>query len=143
MKHDLVLRILDKSHELISSARLENARVYNLEDELLGTLHSIMLNKRTGSVAYAVMLLDQPSGALTAAHPLPWRMLSYDEKKSGYVINLSRGVLEQAPSFTLDETDRPREVSKSELDAYYSYDGAPEGSLATPIEEGDFNAQTV
>jgi len=140
MQHDLILRILDKSHALISSARIEGKRVVNREGELLGTLHSIMLNKRSGHVAYAVMLLDLPESGIPAAHPLPWPMLSYHEEKQAYVVNLSREVIEKSPRFTLDDHDRPREVTEAELAAYYT---VPEGALALPLEEGDFNAQSV
>jgi hypothetical protein len=143
MRQELILRILDTSHDLISSARIEGARVYNLEDELLGTLHSIMLNKRTGHVAYAVMLLDQVAGTTAAAHPIPWLMLKYAENKAAYVVNLSRDVLAKAPRFTLDERDRPRAVSEAELRDYYQSTDGSDGALELPIEPGDFNAQTV
>lgn len=143
MREQLITRILDSAHDLISSARIEGTRVYNRQDELLGTLHSIMLNKRTGKVAYAVMLLEQPGGTGGAAHPLPWLMLRYVEQKSAYVIDLSREVLARAPRFMLDEDDRPRTVSEADLRDYYQYAEAPDGALELPIEPGDFNAQTV
>ena len=143
MREQLISRILDSAHDLISSARIEGTRVYNRQDELLGTLHSIMLNKRTGKVAYAVMLLGSQAGAGVAAHPIPWLMLKYVDQKSAYVIDLSREVLAKAPTFSLDEQDRPRMVSEADLRDYYQYADAPEGALELPIEPGDFNAQTV
>ena len=104
MKRELVLRILDRSHELTSSARMEGAAVFNKSGDRLGAIHSVMLNKRTGRAAYVVMLLDGQDGH---AHPLPWGMLHYDEGKTGYVVDLSPEVIAQAPSFALDDHDRP------------------------------------
>ncbi|GLR66020.1 hypothetical protein GCM10010909_06980 [Acidocella aquatica] len=143
MREQLISRILDSAHDLISSARIEGTRVYNRQDELLGALHSVMLNKRTGKVAYAVMLLEQPAGAAVAAHPLPWLMLKYSEQKTAYVIDLSHEVLAKAPRFSLDEHDRPRTISEADLHNFYQYNDAPEGALELPIEPGDFNAQTI
>ncbi len=143
MRQDMILRILDTSHELISSARIEGTAVYNREGERLGILHSVMLHKRTGRVAYAVMLLENPAGAIDIAHPLPWPMLAYSEEKSAYVVNLSREVIANAPNFTLDRDDRPRAISDAELRTYYLPEGTEDGPIATPLEEGDFNAQPV
>jgi hypothetical protein len=38
-------------------------------------------------------------------HPLPWKMLSYDTRLGGYVVDLDRTKLEYAPSYT--STDAP------------------------------------
>jgi hypothetical protein len=33
-------------------------------------------------------------------HPLPWRVLNYDTRQGGFVIDLDRSRLEEAPSYT-------------------------------------------
>lgn len=116
MKRELVLRILDRSHELTSSARIEGAAVFNKQDERLGVIHSVMLNKRSGRAAYVVMLLDD---AEHHAHPLPWAMLHYDESRKGYVVDLSREVLSHAPTFSLDDQDRPVVVPEAAMRDFY------------------------
>ena len=118
MNRDLVLRILDRSHDLISSARIEGAAVHDKGGDRIGTMHSAMIGKRSGKVSYAVMLLD---GAETAgrAHPLPWAMLDYDPDLPGYRVDLSPEVLASAPAFALDDHDRPIEVDESALHGFY------------------------
>ncbi len=114
-------QILDERHELISSRRVEGTRVYNREGEKLGTVHSVMIEKRSGQVSYALLFLGGFLGIGTNVHPVPWEMLSYDLDRDGYVIDLTREQLENAPTFALDGADRPRE--RSEEDAVYAYYG--------------------
>src|SRR5687767_13774163 len=45
----------DFAHELISSRRVEGTAVYSESGEKLGTIHSVMIGKRSGQVAYAVL----------------------------------------------------------------------------------------
>jgi hypothetical protein len=33
-------------------------------------------------------------------HPLPWRVLNYDTRQGGFVIDLDRSQLEKAPNYT-------------------------------------------
>ena len=137
MNRDLVLRLLDRSHKLVSSARVEGAAVHNLEGARIGTMHSVMIDKKSGNVSYAVMILEPQVQDEPRAHPLPWAMLDYDAELGGYRANLSEEVLARAPLLTLDDDDRLREV----LEEHYPADA--EGAVPLPIEENDFNAQTV
>jgi hypothetical protein len=36
-------------------------------------------------------------------HPLPWSMLDYSEKESGYVVNVTKDQLRKAPADSLEE----------------------------------------
>jgi hypothetical protein len=111
----------DQSHALISSRRVEGTPVYNLQGAKLGTIHSVMIDKLSGQVAYAIMSFGGFLGVGGQVHPVPWEMLDYDPDRDGYVVDLTREKLEQAPAFQLDEADRPRERSEDEL--VYSYYG--------------------
>ena len=97
----------DFAHALISSRRVEGTAVYSEAGEKLGTIHSVMIGKRSGQVAYAVLSAGGWLGIGAHVHPLPWALLTYDVDRDGYVVAVDRGQLEQAPSMTLDETDRP------------------------------------
>ena len=114
-------QVLDPAHELISSRRVEGTAVYNSEGEKLGTIRSLMLHKRSGEVAYALLSLGGFFGHAARVHPVPWEILTYDVDLDGYVVQLSREQLESAPAFTLDSADRPRE--RSEDDLVYAYYG--------------------
>lgn len=112
--------ILDRAHELISSRRVEGTQVYNRKDEKLGTIHSVMIEKRSGQVTYAIMSFGGFLGMAEHVHPIPWDMLTYDVDMDAYVVDLSREQLKNAPTMGLDEADRPRDRAyDEEVSGYY------------------------
>jgi sporulation protein YlmC with PRC-barrel domain len=111
----------DERHALISSRRVEGTPVYDRAGEKLGSVHSVMIGKRSGKVAYAVLSFGGFLGIGEHVHQIPWDMLDYDPGRDGYVVDLTREQLEAAPTFRVDEADRPRERSQDEL--VYAYYG--------------------
>lgn len=112
-------QIIDNSHELISSRRVEGTEVYNRQEERLGTIHSVMIEKRSGKVAYALMSFGGFLGMAERVHPIPWEMLTYDVDLDAYVVDLSSDQLRNAPTLRLDEADRPRDRNYDEEVAGY------------------------
>ncbi|KCZ53498.1 PRC-barrel domain-containing protein [Hyphomonas chukchiensis] len=94
------------NNALISSARVEGTHVYNAAGEKLGTVDAIMIDKYEGKVAYAVMSFGGFLGIGEQYHPLPWQSLDYDERKDGYVVNMTTEELKSAPTLGKDEYDR-------------------------------------
>ncbi|MDB5409260.1 MAG: photosystem reaction center subunit [Rhodospirillales bacterium] len=94
----------NETERLISSEKVVGTPVYNRAGEHLGSVHSLMLDKFSGQVAYAVMSFGGFLGIGESYHPLPWRVLTYDVRQGGYVVDLDRQRLEGAPSFTANET---------------------------------------
>ena len=110
---------LDVRHELISSRRVEGTAVYNRADERLGTIHSVMIEKRSGKVAYALLSFGGFLGLGEHVHPMPWEVLTYDVDLDAYVVDLTREQLENAPTLRLDDTDRPRAGDYEKVSGYY------------------------
>lgn len=98
---------VDYGHELISSRRVEGTPVYGRSGERLGSIHSVMIEKRSGTVPYAVLEFGGFLGVGTHVHPIPWPLLTYDIDRDGYVVEMTREQLASAPSMRLDDTDRP------------------------------------
>lgn len=90
----------DETHRLISSEKVDGTSVYDRRGESLGSIHHLMIDKNTGQVAYAVMSFGGFLGIGESYHPLPWKMLTYDTRLGGYVVDLDRRRLEGAPSYT-------------------------------------------
>ena len=112
--------VIDYAHELISSRRVEGTPVYSNQDEKLGTIHSLMIEKRSGKVAYVVMAFGGFLGVHEHVHPVPWEVLTYDIDRDGYVLDMTKEQLRKAPYMHLDETDRPRDKSyDEEVSSYY------------------------
>jgi hypothetical protein len=98
---------VDYGHALISSRRVEGTEVFSATGERLGTIHSVMIGKRNGTVAYAVLEFGGFMGLGSKVHPVPWSLLTYDVDRDGYVVQMTREQVVNAPALTLDETDRP------------------------------------
>lgn len=109
----------EETPALISSDKVEGTAVYNPDGDKLGTVDSLMLDKRSGKVAYAIMSFGGFLGIGDRYHPLPWNVLTYDREKDGYVVNLSKERLKEAPTFERHEMDLHRPDRHSLLHSYY------------------------
>ena len=90
----------DETLNLISADKVVGTTVYNRQGENLGSVYGLMLNKLNGRVAYAIMSFGGFLGMGESYHPLPWRVLTYDTRLGGYVVDLDRSRLEKAPRFS-------------------------------------------
>jgi hypothetical protein len=99
------METLDENAGVISASKVTGTNVYNIEGDLLGEIHDVMLDKRSGRIAYAIMSFGGFLGIGEQYHPLPWATLKYDTRQRGYVVGLTRGQLQGAPTFAL--TDSP------------------------------------
>jgi sporulation protein YlmC with PRC-barrel domain len=105
---------------LIAASKVRGTSVYNNTGDSLGSIHDVMLEKRTGKVTYAVLSFGGFLGIGEKYHPLPWHELTYSDQFGGYVVNLDRNVLEGAPVY--DESASPDWASPAytdRIDAYY------------------------
>ena len=93
----------DETDRLIASDKVEGTAVYNRKGERLGDVHNLMIDKYSGQVAYAVMSFGGFLGMGESYHPLPWKVLDYDTRQGGYVVDLDKDKLRGAPSFTRDQ----------------------------------------
>jgi hypothetical protein len=109
----------DETERLISSEKVVGTPVYNRAGEHLGSVHSLMLDKISGQVAYVVMSFGGFLGIGESYHPLPWRVLTYDIRQGGYVVDLDRRQLEGAPSFRAEETPNWDRSFGHRIDNYY------------------------
>src|ERR687898_912245 len=87
----------DETSSLISSDKVEGTAVYDRRGEKLGSIHSVMIDKISGKVAYAVMSFGGFLGIGDRYHPLPWHVLTYDTRQGGYVVDLDPSMLKGAP----------------------------------------------
>ncbi len=105
---------------LIASDKVEGTAVYRPNGERIGTIQRVMLEKRTGSVAYAVMTFGGFLGIGDDYYPVPWNLLHYNENVGGYEANISDAQLKGAPHFGKTDSwsygDRQRE---GEMYTYY------------------------
>jgi len=114
----------NETHELIAADKVEGTRVYNRAGDSLGTVDEVMIGKRSGKVAYAVMSFGGFLGIGERYHPLPWNVLTYDESMGGYVVDVSEEQLKSAPHFAREEID-PYFSRREEMDRLHTFYGVP------------------
>jgi hypothetical protein len=111
------------SHGLIGSDRVEGTNVYRSNGDKVGHIERIMIDKRTGQAAYAVMNFGGFLGMGQDAYPLPWSVLTYNTGLGGYEVNLTEEQLKGAPKYRAgqdwDDGDRDRDAM------IYGYYGVP------------------
>lgn len=90
---------IDETTALISGGKVTGTAVYNTAGDALGEIHDVMIDKRSGRIAYAVMSFGGFLGIGERYHPLPWETLKYDTRQGGYVVGLTVQQLEDAPTF--------------------------------------------
>jgi hypothetical protein len=90
---------------LLSSNKVDGTKVASRDGDALGSVHSLMINKRTGHSTYAVLSLGGFLGIGKSYYPLPFELLSYDHVADGYVVKIDRRVLEGGPSWANNAPD--------------------------------------
>lgn len=116
----------DESETLIASNKVEGTAVYNPEGEKLGSISNFMVDKESGQVEYAVLQFGGLFGIGSDYYPVPWSALEYDEDQGGYVIDIDKEFLENAPRYSSNKEPRFTPEYGSEIDAAYGveYEGA-------------------
>jgi hypothetical protein len=96
----------DETRELIASNKIEGTAVYDLAGERLGSITNFMVDKRSGKVDYAVMQFGGFLGIGADYYPIPWQMLNYSTDHGGYVVDLDKDTLADAPRYA-DNSNEP------------------------------------
>ncbi|GAA0608430.1 PRC-barrel domain-containing protein [Craurococcus roseus] len=94
---------MNETERLIASDKVEGTAVYNRAGEAIGSVYTLMIDKRSGQVEYAVVGFGGFLGIRERYYPLPWKALDYDPRVGGYVAEVTRERLEHAPSYASDE----------------------------------------
>jgi hypothetical protein len=113
----------DETVSLISAGKVQGTPVYNTQGESLGEVEDVMIDKRSGKIAYAVMSFGGFLGLGNDYHPLPWNTLKYDTRQDGYVVGLTKQQLEAAPRFARD--DNPAWGNRAFEQSIHDYYRAP------------------
>ena len=122
---------VDKGHkgpgpELMGAETLIGNHVHNLKNEHLGEIKEIMLDMRTGKVAYAVM---SSGGVLSLGERLfavPWEALKLDTVHKRFTMDVEKDRIENAPGFDTDNW--PNMAEQQWANQIHSYYGTSGGS---------------
>ena len=84
---------------MMSAGTLTGDDVYNQHGEDLGDIKEIMLDMRSGRVAYAVLSYGGFLGLGDKLFAVPWGALKLDAENKRFVLNVEKNRLADAPGF--------------------------------------------
>jgi PRC-barrel domain len=84
---------------LIGSDKIEGTTVYGSDQQKIGSIERLMIDKLSGQVLYAVVSFGGFLGLGDDHYPLPWRSFKYDTNLDGYVADVSSDKLRGAPKY--------------------------------------------
>ena len=104
--------------------------VYNHDDEELGDIKEIMLDMRTGQIAYAVLSFGGILGMGDKLFAVPWERLTLDTVNKRFLLNVDKDLLKDAPGFDKDNwPDMGSDAWNQQMEAFYG-SGTRYGSMA-------------
>jgi len=86
----------------LSASSLAGDSVKNAAGEDLGKIDEIMIDIPSGKVAYAVLSFGGVLRMGNKLFALPWEVLTVDEDRKCFILNVDKATLENAPGFDKD-----------------------------------------
>ncbi|MBK5966279.1 photosystem reaction center subunit H [Thiocystis minor] len=116
--------------ELMGADTLVGNDVHNQSDEKLGDVKEIMLDMRSGKVAYAVLSFGGFLGMGEKLFAVPWSALTLDTENKCFVLNVDKERLENAPGFDKDQwPDMADPEWAKNIHAYYGTEATTDAPL--------------
>jgi len=87
---------------VMGASTLNGDSVVNKAGEDVGKIDEIMIDVPTGRIAYAVLSFGGFLGMGDKLFAIPWSLLSLDEGRKVFILDVDRATLEKAPGFDKD-----------------------------------------
>ena len=87
------------ANPLIESDRVEGTEVYGADRKHIGSVKRLMIDKKSGQVAYAVLGFGGFLGLGESDYTIPWGKLTYETDLGGYHTDLTADQVKAAPDF--------------------------------------------
>jgi sporulation protein YlmC with PRC-barrel domain len=81
---------------LIESYRVEGTAIYDPQGDKIGSVKHLMIDKKSGRIAYAVLAFDAFLGLSGEEYAIPWGMLDYDTSLGGFRTDITEEQLRDA-----------------------------------------------
>jgi len=94
--------------------------VYNHSDEELGYIKEIMLDMRSGQIAYAVLSFGGMLGLGEKLFAVPWEKLTLDTVNKRFLLDVDKDQLKNAPGFDKDNwPDMASDAWNDQMNQFY------------------------
>jgi PRC-barrel domain protein len=109
-----------ETSSLIGSDKVEGTNVYGADEEKIGYIERVMIDKVSGRVSYAVLSFGGLLGIGDDHYPLPWLTLKYDTDLGGYVTGITQDQLRGAPKYADESSwNRSDPATARSVSAHY------------------------
>ena len=88
--------------EIMAASSFEGETVINPQGETLGEIEEIMLDVRSGRIAYAVMSAGGFLGIGERFYAVPWQAFTMDTDQKAFILDVDKERLLSAPGFDKD-----------------------------------------
>jgi len=112
------------SNSPVKASSIIGTDVVNAKGDNLGDVKEVVIDPRTGRVAYAVVSFGGFLSMGEKLFAIPFSALDYDAEKNEYVLDVSKERLEAAPGFDADNWPAMSD-EKWNRDVYKYYQRSP------------------
>ena len=114
---------LRETSGLIGSDKVEGTAVRRPNGDKVGEIERVMIDKRSGRVAYAVMSFGGFLGMGEEYYPVPWDRLSYNTDLDAYELDIDDRTLKGAPAYSADfaRADEQRMYDYYQATPYWTF----------------------
>jgi hypothetical protein len=88
---------------LVKSAALIGVKINDAGGHKLGVIREVFIDRDAGIARYVAV---EPAGLFAAGgkfRPLPWRLLTWDDKDEAYVADLTKDRFKEVPAYDRDQ----------------------------------------
>ena len=105
--------------DVTAASALEGETVLDHQGDALGEIEEIMLEVKSGRIAYAVLAVGGFLGIGEKYFAVPWRALTRDADRKCFVLDVDRDTLENAPAFDRDNWPAMSDETWAASDRYW------------------------
>lgn len=109
---------ITETHNLVASDLVVGTDVYGPDGKHIGQVERLILEKVSGRTSYAVLSFGGILGFAQDYYPVPWSMLTYDEKLGGFRVAITEEQMKDAPHFGKEEPYDWGSAGR-DIDGYY------------------------
>lgn len=91
------------SEQIVKTCDVIGKDVVSSENDSLGKIEEIVLDKVTGHARYAVLSCGGFLGVGDKLYALPWKSLNYDETEDAFKLSLTKEKFKSAPNFSKNQ----------------------------------------
>lgn len=88
--------------DVMAASTFDGETIVNPAGETLGEVEEIMLDVRSGRIAYVVLAAGGFLGVGDKYFAIPWRALTLDTDRKVFILDVDKERLQQAPGFDKD-----------------------------------------